>query len=270
MKDHLRQLLMSTPDPGKGLLLTREYLQALILKGLQENGVFTRWGFIGGTALRFLYSIPRFSEDLDFSLLSPATDAGFKSALKSVKQALIHEGYTVDVTIKEDRVVASSFIRFPGLPCELGLTPDPRRSLSIKVELDTNPPVGAGWETTLIRRHLTLNLYHHDKASLLAGKIHALLSRPWTKGRDLFDLAWYLTEPEWPSPNLELLNAALAQSTPGLPLLADTDWKNLLLEKLAAINWNQAREDVLPFLEREADMQWIAMEAIGKLLEKIK
>jgi len=66
--------------------------------------------------------------------------------------------------------------------------------------------------TTVIRRHVVLQLQHHDRASLLAGKLHAILQRPYLKGRDLYDLAWYLSDREWPAPNLEYLNNALLQT----------------------------------------------------------
>jgi len=83
---------------------------------------------------------------------------------------------------------------------------------SVKVELDTRPPAGAGFETRRVRRFVLLNLLHYDKASLFAGKLHAVLMRKYTKGRDLFDPAWYLSDPDWPEPNLPLLNNALQQS----------------------------------------------------------
>ena len=74
---------------------------------------------------------------------------------------------------------------------------------------------------------MTLNLCHHDKPSLLAGKLHAVLSRKWTKGRDLYDLVWYLADRTWPAPNLALLNAALAQTGwKGPVMTAATGGKN--------------------------------------------
>lgn len=89
----------------------------------------------------------------------------------------------------------------------------------MKFEVDTRPPAGAGLAITLIRRHVTLRLQHHDRASLLAGKLHAVLQRPYAKGRDLYALLWYLSDPGWPAPNLVLLNNALQQSGwPGPPL----------------------------------------------------
>ena len=111
----------------------------------------------------------------------------------------------------------SAFVRFPGLLHEMGLSGHREEALSVKLEVDTRPPQGAGLETTVVRRHLLLRLQHHDRASLLAGKLHAILQRPWPKGRDFYDLVWYLSDPAWPAPNLVLLNNALAADGVGQP-----------------------------------------------------
>jgi hypothetical protein len=82
-------------------------------------------------------------------------------------------------------------------------------TLSIKIELDTHPPARGRTETTVVRRHVLLRLMHYDRAALLAGKLHAVLTRPYTKGRDLYGLLWYLSDPGWPAPDLDFLGAAL-------------------------------------------------------------
>jgi hypothetical protein len=113
---------------------------------------------------------------------------------------------------------------------------------------------------------VTLHLCHHDKASLLAGKLHAVLSRPWAKGRDLYDLVWYLADRTWPAPNLDLLNAALAQTEwKGLVLTAAT-WREQLRQRIDTLDWEKARADVRPFLERERDLDLVTKEGLGRLL----
>jgi hypothetical protein len=266
VKDYLRQLVEAAENDILRSGLAREYLQARALEALQDAGVFLRWAFVGGTALRFLYSIPRFSEDLDFSLIRPGDDAQFAAALTGVKQVLVREGYRVEIAVNDRKTVASAWIRFPGLPYELGISPHVSRVLSIKLELDTRPPAGAVTATSLVRRHVTLNICHYDRASLLAGKLHALFSRKWTKGRDLYDLAWYLADRQWPAPNLALLNAALAQtSRRGSILTADT-WRAELRRRLATVDWPRARDDVRPFLERDRDVELISLETLDRLL----
>src|SRR4030067_3635034 len=98
------------------------------------------------------------------------------------------------------------------------------------MEGDTHPPAGAVLMTTLVRRYVTLQLQHHDKASWLAGKLHAILQRPYLKGRDLYDLAWYLSDPEWPEPNLELLNNALRQTGRQGRSLTEKNWSKAVRE----------------------------------------
>ena len=266
MKEHLRRLVSGAPGDLARALLAREYLQARVLEFLQEAGVFLHWAFLGGTALRFLFEIPRFSEDLDFSLIKPSDDPAFGRALGEVERGFALEGYRVEVKSSGERAVASAWLAFPGLPLELGFSTRQSQTLSIRLEVDTNPPAGAVVATSLIRRHVTLNLCHYDRPSLLAGKLHAVLTRPWTKGRDLFDLAWYLADPSWPGPNFALLNAALAQTGWEGPPLDPSNWIPVLRSRLASLDWKQAREDVSPFLERPRDLALVSPESIDNLL----
>jgi len=267
VKDHLYKLVDSTNGYLLKTCVAREYLQARILQSLQEDGAFMRWAFLGGTALRFLYSIPRYSEDLDFSTMEPGEDIGFRLAMQRIQTTFATEGYSLSVRVNEQKAVSSAFIRFSGLMYELALSPHPSHTLSIKIEVDTNPPAGATTETTLIRRHVTLNLHHHDKASLLAGKIHALLSRPWTKGRDLYDIIWYLADRSWPEPNLVLLNSALEQTGRSGTEITSENWRGILKDEVVCVDWGKVRADVLPFLERERDVDLLTLNNVSRLLE---
>ena len=266
MKEYLRQLIAPAhSDLARGCLV-REYLQARVLESLQAEGTFLRWAFVGGTALRFLFAIPRFSEGLDFSLLAPGDGAGFKAALAAVKRALEREGYRVEVKVSEEKTVALAWVKFPGLPYELGLSPRMAQTLSIKVELDKNPPAGALTETSIVRRHVTLHLCHHDKSSLLAGKLHAILNRPWTKGRDLYDLVWYLADRSWPAPNVGMLNSALAQTGWKGAIMTATNWRGEMRKRMERLDWERARADVRPFLERARDIDLVSKETLVNLL----
>lgn len=266
MKDYLRQLAAQTPNDLARGSLVREYLQARVLESLQDAGAFLRWALVGGTALRFLYSIPRFSEDLDFSLIQMGEDAGLRAALTEVKRALSLDGYRIEINVRDEKTVSSAWLKFPGLPHEIGMSPHASQVLSIKVEVDTRPPPGAGIATSIVRRHVTLNLCHHDKASLLAGKLHAVLHRKWTKGRDLYDLVWYLSDRSWPPPNLALLNAALTQTGWQGPAMTIANWRGELRQRLETLDWERARADVRPFLERERDIALVSRETLGILV----
>jgi len=113
-----------------------------------------------------------------------------------------------------------------------------------------------------------LNLFHHDRASLLAGKLHAVLSRPWVRGRELYDLLWYLSDPSWPAPNLEMLSAALAQSGWTGPAVTADNWRGVVQTRLASVNWKQATGDMQPFLERQAELALLTRETFSRLLER--
>ena len=151
---------------------------------------------------------------------------------------------------------------------ELGLSPMPSETLSIKIEVDTNPPKGAVCQTTVVRRFVVLQLQHHDKASLLAGKLHAILQRPYTKGRDLFDLLWYLSNPAWSKPNFVLLNNALSQNNWQDEPMNEHNWKAKVLSKLRTLDWKDVTRDVLPFITGSFDLDLLQYDTFKSLLTK--
>ena len=265
MKDHLRRLVRDKP-PLQGRNVAREYLQARILAALQRAGAMTSIAFCGGTCLRFLYGLPRYSEDLDFTLDGARAHYDLRKYLRAIRTALSAEGYEVRLRVRDERPVHGAFVRFAGVLNEIGLSPHPSEVLAVRIEVDTRPPAGAATETTLVRRHETLRLFHHDRASLLAGKLHAILQRPYAKGRDIYDLIWYLSDPEWPPPNLPLLNAALEQTAwPGEAVTPET-WRAAVANRMEALDWPRIVADVAPFLERTADVGLLARESVMKLL----
>ena len=169
--------------------------------------------------------------------------------------------------MSDRKVVHNAFVRFPGLLFELGLSPRRDEVLTVKVEVDTNPPAGAVLTTTVVRRYVMLQLQHHDRASLLAGKLHAILQRPYLKGRDLYDLLWYLSDPSWPAPNLRLLNNALQQTSwRGEPLTGD-NWRTVIRQRLHTVSMDNAVADVRPFLEAGADTSLLTGENLSRVLD---
>ena len=265
VKAHL-QSLARQDNPLQGRNLVREYLQARILAALQRAGAMTALAFQGGTCLRFLYSLPRYSEDLEFALEGDRSLYDLGRYLYTVQAELSAEHYEVDLRIRDRRTVHSALVRFPGLLRELGLSPHASEVLAVKIEVDTNPPPCAKMDISLVRRHATLRLHHHDRASLLAGKLHAVLQRPYTKGRDLYDLIWYLSAPDWPAPNLPLLNAALRQSGWDSAELTPDSWRAAVRERLEALNWRQVGSDVGPFLERQEEVGLVTKGNVLSLL----
>ena len=178
--------------------------------------------------------------------------------------------YNVEVKARTRAVVASAFVKFRGLPHEIGLSPHADEVFTVKVEVDTNPPEGWGTETRVIRRFVMLNLLHYDRPSLLAGKLHAVLTRKYTKGRDLYDLAWYLADGDWPAPNLLQLNNALRHTEWAGPTVTPENWRRLVKDKLATVDWKLALRDVSPFLERQQDTAFVSAAVLLPLLAEGK
>jgi predicted nucleotidyltransferase component of viral defense system len=268
VKDYIRQILSGIDNPILARCLAREYVQARILQSLQDRGAFNTWAFQGGTALRFLYSMPRFSEDLDFALVEPGLPVNFRDNMVIAGRVFEAEDYDVGMRISDKRTVKSAFVNLKGLLFELGLSAHPSETLSIKVEVDSNPPAGAKTISTIVRRHVILNLQHHDKASLFAGKLHAFLARRYVKGRDIYDLVWYLSDRTWPAPNLELLNNALAQTGWRGPQVTAENWRQLVTRRVEKLDWKQVIADVEPFLERPADCALLTRQNLTLLLRQ--
>lgn len=239
MKAYLQKLCHDAESPLIARHLVREYLQARILQSLQRAGAMQSLAFHGGTALRFLYNIPRYSEDLDFALELAPEAYNFRAYLRQVKRDFSAEAYTLDFKVNDKQAVHKAFVRFRGLLYELGLSGHKTEVLAVKLEVDTNPPSGAMLTTTSLHRHVRLNLQHHDQSSLFAGKLHAILQRIYPKGRDIYDLWWYLSQPAWPEPNLIQLNAALTQSDWVEPVLNRSNWPSVVRERIEQLDWQQ-------------------------------
>jgi len=267
MKEQIKQIIAETTNKLLARSRVREYCQARILQFLQESGVFRSWIFHGGTALRFLFMLPRYSEDLDFALESTKAAISFTGVIKSVCKFFEAEAYSIDTKTNDRTAIKSAFIRFPGLPYDLGLSPRRSEVLSVKIEVDSNPPAGGITETSVIRRYVMLNVLHYDKASLFSGKLHAILARPYVKGRDLYDIFWYLSDPSWPAPNIRFLTKALLQTNWKGPEITESNWNALVAKRLKDINWEKVVEDTRPFIEKPSDLKLLTKENILKILK---
>lgn len=266
MKAYIQHMLANVTDPITGRNRIREYFQARILGILQRAGAMIPLAFHGGTALRFLYAIPRYSEDLDFALERHGSSYDFQAYLRSIQDEFTREAYNVRIRMNDQKTVNYAFIGFSGLLHEFGLSAQREEGLAVKIEVDTHPPAGAGLATTIVRRHEILNLQHHDRSSLLSGKLHAILQRRYVKGRDLYDLMWYLSDPEWPLPNFTLLQNALRQTGWEATMPDEANWREVIWKRLERIDWTRVAADVRPFLERGDEVELLTRENIRKLL----
>ncbi len=265
MKQAALLLSAGVADPVQRLNLLREYVQAFVLRSLHESEAFHRMAFVGGTALRFLHGLPRFSEDLDFSLL-PGADADFLPCMTKLKRDLTYAGFAAEVTWNPRTAVHKGWVKIAGILAETGLSPLPDQKLSVKIEIDTRPPEGAQSAVCMVNRHLLFSVRHHTLPSLFAGKIHALWTREYAKGRDWYDLVWYLTQRPSIEPNLELLRNALRQTHPALARV-HARWREHVLARLEAMDANALADDVRPFLERAQDAQWLQNAQLRDVLK---
>ena len=265
MKEQALALVRGMNDPGQRLNKLREYLQAFVLRSFHESEAFRPLAFVGGTALRFLHNLPRFSEDLDFSLVSSEGYDGTDWMAK-VKRDLVLAGFNAQVAWNDRKVVHTGWIRVEGILHEAGLSGMPGEKLSIKLEIDTHPPSGAHCERQVISRYTTFFIQHYDLPSLLAGKLHAAITRKYSKGRDWYDLLWYLSQRPPVEPNVNMLQNALDQ-TQGAGVYDAKSWRSLVQARLESLDIDTVLADVRPFLERPQDAAILTSDNLRGLLK---
>lgn len=266
MKEEALELARRIADPGQRLNALREYLQALVLRSLHESEAFKCLAFVGGTALRFLYSLPRFSEDLDFSL---DESAGYtpETWMSKIQRDLRLAGLDARVTLNDRKTVHVAWIKIGEVLKEVKLSGMAEQKLSIKLEVDTRPPRGAQTLNQIIERHRMFVVRCYDMPSLMAGKLHALITRKYPKGRDWYDLIWYRAQRPSPQPNLVLLQNALDQ-TEGSGTLDSAKWEDYVKDKLMTLDIPKLRADVQPFLERTGDADLITRDNLEAVLRR--
>lgn len=263
MKQQALSLIAGVRNPNDKLNFLREYIQAFALRSLHESEAFNCLSFVGGTALRFLYNLPRFSEDLDFCLESKDGYAPEKWLAK-LKRDLEFAQFKAAISWNSESTVHNGWIKIRGLLKEAGLSGHDDQMISIKMEIDTRPPAGAKTETEVVNRHFLVAMRHHDLPSLMAGKIHALGCRNYIKGRDYYDLLWYRSRRPPAEPNLVLLQNAVDQ-TEKEPWKA-SEWKKVLLDKLATVDFKIVAKDVERFLENPQEVKMLNRELLTQCL----
>jgi predicted nucleotidyltransferase component of viral defense system len=267
----LSTYVLNTAEDKKNAL--KEIVQELALLGLYRAGLFNKAAFYGGTALRIFYGSERFSEDLDFSL--DHTDRSFKveNYLQAVKEELAAYGFTMSVEKKikqEDTQIQTAsikggtllhLIKITGMiPPVSGVAGN--EQLNIKLEIDIEPPAGAGFEIKYQLLPVSYSVRLYDLPSLFAGKLHAVLCRNWKnriKGRDFFDYIFYLSK-NVPL-NIYHLEQRMRQSGhwEGNSELKLKDLMDLLNRKFSTLDYAQAAEDVKPFITNAESLKlWSA------------
>jgi len=234
----------------------REITQEVVLHAFYNTDFYKIAAFQGGTCLRILYSLNRFSEDLDFALTKPDMDFNFRNYQDLLKQELEAFGYDIEIIEKKDTdsTIKNIFMKEDSIGKILNIQfqkSDGRsKSIKIKLEIDTNPPIGAVVENKYHDFPLNFSITTYKLSSLFAGKIHALLTRTYTKGRDWYDFIWYTDRKT--QINFPFLKNTLIQVGPwsNLDIHVDKEWlHSQLRNKITGINWEEAVQDVRRFLK---------------------
>jgi len=233
----------------------KEIVQEILLFALWRAGFFEVAAFQGGTSLRILHGLNRFSEDIDFVLREPNPEFHWQHYLENITETCEEFGIAPEALDKQhmDNKVKAALIKDSSIANQLNLrfyNQQRGKKLTIKLEIDANPPAGSGFGYTYLSFPVDYEVSHQDLSSNFALKMHALLCRPWLKGRDWYDFNWYIAQGV--SPNIELLKNALVQYGPwqGQDVNVDRAWLvSVLRTKMTSIDWRHAAADVERFIK---------------------
>lgn len=286
MNDALRQMLdtyrVQTRDDYTNAL--REILQQLALLGLWRSKFFEHAAFYGGTALRVLHGLDRFSEDLDFSLLKPDPEFSLQPYGNALRRELAAFGFDVVFeTRAKSRAtrIESAFLKANTLNQLLVIKPGAgilegqhaREILKIKLEVDTDPP--GGFQTVIrpVLLPIPFAVKVYALPDLFAGKMHAILCRKWktrVKGRDWYDLVWYLAR--HPQLRMSHLEQRMRQSGDwrGEAPLERTALMTLLEEAILVLDVDQARREVSRFVRDQASLEIWSNEFFKQIITRIE
>ena len=253
----------------------KEILQDIALYGLWRTGFFDIAAFQGGTCLRIVHGMSRFSEDLDFILKQPDPDFSWPVYLQGMVQCFEEFGLKSEILDKSrmDQRIKKAQIKDNSICHQLDLSffrENPARKQTIKLEIDVDPPENSGFAYRYLDFPLDFEVCHQDLNSNFSLKIHALLCRPYVKGRDWYDFNWYVKQRV--KPNLAHLQAALLQWGPwaGQEIKIDLKWlKQKLTDKIGRIDWQDAAMDVERFL-RLQEQHSLKLWSVAFFLHKVE
>lgn len=247
-------------NKNDALQALREIMQEIALAGLQRAGFFEQAAFYGGTALRILYGLDRFSEDLDFSLVAVNPDFSLDTYLEAVRNEFESLGMKVSIREKQkaiENTIESAFLKSETIWKELlienviphiGL--DQKVNIKIKIEVDTRPPLGFETEEKLLLKPFSFYVKCFKLPHLFSGKMHALLFRKWknnVKGRDWYDVEWYVKK----GVSLDLHHFLTRAQDSGdwtEKSISEEDFRNLLKQKISTVDMNRVKADIIRFI----------------------
>lgn len=272
-----RYKAQSTQDHENAL---HEVIQEIALLGLWRGKFFEHAAFYGGTALRILYGLDRFSEDLDFSLLKPNKSFSLDKYFPFVKNELTSFGFTVEVEAKKkskESAIASAFIKAGTAEhlLKIGVRDKvaKEQKITIKFEVDTDPPPHFKTDAKFLLNPVPFSVQTFVPADLFAGKMHAVLFRGWknrVKGRDWYDLVWY-AQRDTPL-HLKHLEARMVQSGnwEGSEKLTSEKFLAVVKKRIAGLDVGKAKNDVRPFLRDANSLDVWSKDFFLEVAKKIR
>lgn len=247
-----------------------EVNQQVILAGLYNGGFFDVAAFYGGTCLRIFHGLQRFSEDMDFSLLAPDDKFDFTKYFQPIIDEFAIVGREVEIKKKDKKgfgKVESAFLKDNTDVYDLSFQTD--KSIKIKIEVDTQPPLNFRTEQKLLLQPHSFMTRCFTLPDLFAGKMHALVYRGWknrVKGRDWYDFEWYVRH------NVPLDFAHLAERIRQFnnEEIGQAAFMAQLKDRLASTNINQVKNDVLPFVRNPKELDIWSNDYFVQLADMMK
>ena len=231
-----------------------EVNQQVILAGLYNGGFFDEAAFYVGTCLRIFHGLQRFSEDMDFSLLAPSDNFDFTKYFQPIKDMFKIVGRDVEIKKKDKQnfgKVESAFLKDNTDVYDISFQTE--KSIRIKIEVDTNPPLKFNTEQKLLLLPKSFMTKCFTLPDLFAGKMHALVFRAWknrVKGRDWYDFEWYVRH-RIPLDFNHLAERILQFNG---KLITKNEFMDLLRQRLTSTNINMVKADVLPFIRQPEEL----------------
>lgn len=247
----------SISDRQQKLDALREIVQQISLAGLADAGFFEKAAFYGGTCLRIFHGLPRFSEDMDFSLLNPDPEFKLESYFGGIYEAFEQVGIQVSISKKNKSQVTaiqSAFLKSETVQYDLKL--EPGRLIKIKIEVDTTPPLMFSTEHRELELPRSFSVRCFTLPCLFAGKLHALIYRAWArrvKGRDWYDFAWYVKR-RIPLDYRHFVERVSNTKHERHKPMTVASLREALMQKIQSVDIREVIYDVEPFVEDDSEI----------------
>ena len=249
---------------------TLEVIQQITLAGLKRGGFFDKAAFYGGTCLRIFHGLRRFSEDMDFTLLRKNETFNIEDYFPAIISEFQSLGREISITKKDKKnfgKVESAFLKDNTEVYNLSFQTE--KSYKIKIEIDTDPPLGFKTEPKLLLQPFSFYTRTLTLPDLYAGKMHALIFRSWgnrVKGRDWYDFEWYVRN-EIKLDFSHFKERALEFN--GLDITKD-EFMRLLKNRFLETDIEMVKRDVRPYLMDPREIEIWSKDYFLQLADRIK